>query len=108
MRVVERELLESRGGDAGADVAHDRHEGGCGDGERSGKADVLVALAVADGRQRVDADVGGKFFEGFAEQQIVDERVGRKRQVMAVLLDGRGGQDEQRRVFRAALQPASS
>ncbi len=64
--VVEDELFEAGGRDAGAEIADDGHEGGGGDRECAGEADVLVALAVADGRERVDGGVGGELCEGIA------------------------------------------
>ena len=60
---------------------------------------MFVAFAVANGRERVDRRVSVEFFEGLAEEEIIDEGVGGQRQVMSVLLDGRGRQDEQGAVF---------
>ena len=57
---------------------------------------MLVALSVANRRQRVDGQLRRNQRERLAEQQIVDQRVGGQRQMMAVLLDGGRGQHEQR------------
>ena len=107
MGVVEDELFESAGGDAGAEVAHDSQKSLRAHRKRAGKAEVLVALAVADGRQRVDGQIGGNDRQRFAEQQIVDQRVGGQRQMMAVLLDGGGGQAPAAWFRGAARRPAS-
>ncbi len=41
----------------------------------------------------------GSFARALPEEEIVDEGVGGERQVVAVLLDGGGGQDEQGAIF---------
>ena len=94
MRVVESKFLKTRGVNAGAEIAHHGEERGCADRECAGKADVLVAFSVADRRERVDGQVAGNECERLAEKQIVDERVRGEGQVVAVLLDGGGGQHQ--------------
>src|SRR5271168_5258319 len=99
MSVVEDEPFVACGSDAGAQIAEGNDAGRSGDGKGAGKADVFVAFAVADGWERVDGGVGRKFFEGLAEKEVVDQSVCGEWQVVAVLLDGGGGQDEQGPVF---------
>ena len=56
---------------------------------------MFVALAVMHGRQRVDRQIGGKLFERVAEEEIVNKSVSGQGEMMAVLLDGGGGKNEQ-------------
>ena len=101
--VVECQLAEAGGSDAGAEVSDDGHEGGSRDGECAGESDVLVGFAIADGWECVDRHVSRKKIECTAEADVVDEGVCSERQVWAVLLDGCGRQDEERAVFRESF-----
>jgi hypothetical protein len=79
--VVEGPLFEPRTRYARAKVAQNGHERRGAHRKRAGKADVLVALAVAYRRQRVNGTLRWKFCQGAAEQQIVDERDRCERQI---------------------------
>ena len=59
---------------------------------------MFVALAVANGGQRIDGQVDGEKSEGSAEDNVVDERVRCEWQMVTVLLDGRCWKDEERLV----------
>jgi len=75
MGVVEDQFLEAAGGDACAQVADNGQKGLRAYRKGAGKSNMLVALAVADGRQGVDGHLGRKQRKRLAEQKIVDQRV---------------------------------
>ena len=86
MRVVENQFLKARGRQAGTQVAQDGHERSGTEGQRARKTDVLVALAVMDRWQGVYMDISGKFFQGVAEQEVINQCVRGQGQMVAVLL----------------------
>jgi len=91
MGVVENHLLESAVCNACAQIAHHGEKCPRAHGEGPRKSQMLVALAIADRRQRIQRELRRNELQRFAEQQIVDQRVCREGQMVTVLLDrGRG------------------
>jgi hypothetical protein len=67
------------------------------------KSDMLIALPVTDGGQRVDRQLLWQMRQRGAEKNAVDERVGGQRKMLAMLLDSSRGQYQERRLLGQSL-----
>src|SRR5580698_10386058 len=103
MCVEDCDATQSGGGEARAEISQDCHKSRGRDRECARKAEMLVALAVADRRQGVDGRVCGKQIKGAAEQFVINQSIGRKRQMRAMLFDSGSRQNEKSSVARKSI-----
>ena len=93
MRVDEDDLPDPRPRHFEPDLGPVVDQVGRGVADRADLPDMLVRLAHRLHRQDADIEIGGRAFDQEVEVPLVDDRVGPHRQVRAVLLDRRGGED---------------
>ncbi len=94
MSIEEGQPPKASRGYAMRNIMHHSVEGGVGKGDRAGEAEVFVAFAIIEHRQRPHRNVIGQLRQGSIQTVLGNEGIGEQRQMITVLFHRAHGQHD--------------